>query len=381
MALKNLIMLATGVADAAKTSRTNDINAAKTDVLETVKSTTVNEAIKAVLDGNEIADLALKSEVSAVNDQATTNASAIENIQSDVSVLQSTIVTKANAADVYTKTEVDDKLSAIPKFGVEVVEALPDISEAKTDKVYLVKTSDTEVGNLYTEYIVVDGAFEELGTQALDLSNYATKDDLTRYVLQSDIFTNGYFKTIYTHQDGSYAQLFNESDGGGSQYFNKTADVISYVGTNAGDASDTAIDVQIYSKVKTSNTGVRINVNPNKAYYTKGSVTTANGGSEDNEIAVVGDVAAAVNDINTTLGGYALKTFVQSNFETKENVASGLATKANAADVYTKTESDNALALKADASTTYTKTEVDQLINEAIASVLEQISSDMNPGA
>ena len=405
MALKNLIMLATGVAESAKTSRAADISAAKTEVLTTVKNETVNEAIKAVLDNNEISDLALKSEVSAVQDQVIKNAGDIEGIQSDVSVLQATIATKADAANVYTKSEVDDKLAAIPKFGVEVVEELPEVANAAADKVYLVKTSDTETGNLYTEYILVNGAFEELGTQALDLSNYATKDDLTKYVLTSDIFTSGYFNTVYTHADGSYAKLWNESDGGGAQYFNKSADVISYVGTNDGDASATAIDVQIYSKVKTSNSGVRINVNPNKAYYTKGALTTANGGSEDNEIAVIGDVKAVANEKANAVDVYT-KTEADSIFDTKANVAdvysktdadaifdtkadaattynktevdNAIAVKANSADVYTKSETDDALALKANADAVYTKTEVDQLINSAIADVLEQISSEMS---
>ena len=43
--------------------------------------------------------------------------------------------------------------------------------------VYLVKTSETETGNLYTEYIHVNGNWEKLGTQTVDLSDYYQKEE------------------------------------------------------------------------------------------------------------------------------------------------------------------------------------------------------------
>ena len=117
--------------------------------------------------------------------------------------------------------------------------------------------------------------------------------------------SGNYFQTKYTHNDGSYAQLWNEADGGGSQYLHAPADIISYVGTNDdGNTTDanndvSAICVQLYSKYKEGtkpngikNYGTRLNVNPQKIYYTKGTNTSANGGSEDNELAVIGDVKA-----------------------------------------------------------------------------------------
>lgn len=82
-----------------------------------------------------------------------------------------------NAGELYTKEEVDRLVSAIPKFKVEVVSALP-TTGFDTTTVYLVKTGDDGM-NLYTEYIRVDNKWEMLGTQKLDLRNYATKIDLS----------------------------------------------------------------------------------------------------------------------------------------------------------------------------------------------------------
>ena len=76
----------------------------------------------------------------------------------------------------YSRTEIDGKISAIPKFSVKVVTSLPTSGISETT-VYLVKDS-TYGGGLYTEYIRVNNAWEELGSQTLDLSGYVTDDEL-----------------------------------------------------------------------------------------------------------------------------------------------------------------------------------------------------------
>jgi hypothetical protein len=92
----------------------------------------------------------------------------------------------------YTSKSIDGKLddlsgkiSAIPKFAISVVTALP-TSNISTTTIYLLK-SGSETDNLYTEYIYVNSAWEILGTQKLDLSSYAKKEDLTP--ITSDIET------------------------------------------------------------------------------------------------------------------------------------------------------------------------------------------------
>lgn len=85
-------------------------------------------------------------------------------------------------SETYTQTEVDNLISAIPKFAIKVVDALP-TTDISTTTVYLLRTSETETGNLYTEYIYVEVStgtyqWEELGTQTIDLSDYVTTEDL-----------------------------------------------------------------------------------------------------------------------------------------------------------------------------------------------------------
>lgn len=77
----------------------------------------------------------------------------------------------------YTKTEIDDMLSAGMKY--KVVNELPATGEAGT--FYLVPKQSAGTGDVYDEYIYVDGSFEHIGSTEIDLSNYYTKtqaDDL-----------------------------------------------------------------------------------------------------------------------------------------------------------------------------------------------------------
>lgn len=84
----------------------------------------------------------------------------------------------------YTKTQVDGMISAIPKFAIQVVPELP-TENISTTTVYLV-ASGTDQSNLYTEYIYVDGRWEELGKQTVDLTDYYTKSEVnTNFVPQT----------------------------------------------------------------------------------------------------------------------------------------------------------------------------------------------------
>lgn len=79
-------------------------------------------------------------------------------------------------AHLTTKLYVDNAVSTIPKFSVEVVSSLP-TENISTTTVYLVP-SGSEEQNLYIEYIYVNDTWEKLGEQRIDLSNYPTRTEL-----------------------------------------------------------------------------------------------------------------------------------------------------------------------------------------------------------
>lgn len=110
----------------------------------------------------------------------------------------------------YTKTQVDgkvsdleSKISAIPKFAISVVDDLP-TSGISATTIYLKKTSTTETGNLYTEYIYVNNAWESLGTQTLDLSDYATKTYVDTKI--AGVITEAQVNTLISNALASYVK-------------------------------------------------------------------------------------------------------------------------------------------------------------------------------
>lgn len=96
-------------------------------------------------------------------------------------------------ADVETALKSD--ITAIPKFAIEVVESLPTENISETT-VYLVKEKES-AGDLYTEYIYVNGAWENLGKQTVDLSAYSTTEQMNAAIAAavSEAIANVYSKT------------------------------------------------------------------------------------------------------------------------------------------------------------------------------------------
>lgn len=91
-------------------------------------------------------------------------------------------------SQTFTRDEINAKISAIPKFAIEVVSSLP-TSNISVTTVYLVGGGS---GNdLYTEYIYANGKWEILGAQTVDLTGYATEmwvnTQLADYLKQSEL--------------------------------------------------------------------------------------------------------------------------------------------------------------------------------------------------
>ena len=99
-----------------------------------------------------------------------------------------TIITKAvdDLINYYKKTEIDGKfdeikalLSAVPKFNIKVVDMLP-MENIDSFTIYLLRSSDPSVSDLFTEFIYVNAGWECLGSQKIDLSEYPKFSDLAK---------------------------------------------------------------------------------------------------------------------------------------------------------------------------------------------------------
>lgn len=156
----------------------------------------------AATDATSKADKALTD---AKADSATKKTEAIEAAAAETTkqvgaaktALQAEIDKKANQAttlagygitDAYTSGQTDTKIAeAVANahhLKREIVKTLPEVSAANENTIYMVPdagNTDAAGSNksVYTEYMLVNGAFERIGTSDADLSNYFTKDQVT----------------------------------------------------------------------------------------------------------------------------------------------------------------------------------------------------------
>lgn len=71
---------------------------------------------------------------------------------------------------------VAEKLGALNAgLKIEVVDILPELGNADSQTIYFIQSERTEEQNIYDEYLLVNGAWEHLGTTKVDLSGYYTK--------------------------------------------------------------------------------------------------------------------------------------------------------------------------------------------------------------
>ena len=117
---------------------------------------------------------------------------AVENLADD---LKNLINGKANTAttlagygitDGMTATEIASAISTAiagtDHLSRVMVDSTADINVAADGaekKIYMVKNTDGEAGNLYSEYMVIDGKLEKVGDWKVDLSSYAKTTEVT----------------------------------------------------------------------------------------------------------------------------------------------------------------------------------------------------------
>ena len=144
----------------------------------------------------------------------------------DVTDLQTTLDGKANKAttlagygitDAYTQTQTDSKIAeaiaAAPHLKRAIGEELPEAGSADANTIYMVPADGSisdpgEETSHYNEYMLINGAFELIGTSQVDLSGYATETFVTNAINALDVadaaVTNQYVSQV-VQTDGKIA--------------------------------------------------------------------------------------------------------------------------------------------------------------------------------
>ena len=175
---------------------------AETDAIAAAKTYTDQEvAKKANLEHtHEITDVdglqgALNGKANTVHTHTT----------AQVDGLDAALAGKANKAttlagygitDAYTTTQTDSKIAeaiaAAPHLKREIVQGLPEVGSADANTIYMVpQGGSTEdpgtAASHYNEYMLINGAFELIGSSQVDLSGYATETFVTSAINALDV--------------------------------------------------------------------------------------------------------------------------------------------------------------------------------------------------
>ena len=134
--------------------------------------------------------------VTSADDYIRNKPTALSSFTNDEGFLTRTVNDLINyyaSSQTYTKTEVEELISSIPQFQIEVVDSLL-IQNPSPTTVYLLLNTTAQTANLYTEYIYVipktgEPYFEKLGEQTADLSGYYTSSE-TDNLLSNKVNTN-----------------------------------------------------------------------------------------------------------------------------------------------------------------------------------------------
>lgn len=281
-------------------------------------------------------ELAKKAVASDVNTELAKKANASEMTEA--------LALKANAADVYSKTEtytktevetyVNNQIGSAGHLKREIVEALPEAGTANTDTIYMVKKSGGLVDrDHYEEYMVINGAWEMIGDTFVDLTNYATKDDVAGEVealegkiglkaAQSDLELANQEIAKKADAETVNAELAKKAD---AETVNGALDL-------KADKAQVAIDIE------NAVAPLAIKTEVEEALALKATVESVN------ELAQ--DLADHEAEASEAMALKADKTYVDEELAKKADKATSLAGY-GITDAYTKEEVDAALLLKA----------------------------------
>ena len=128
----------------------------------------------------------LETTVTEIQESVESLGAQVTEIAEDVTALEAEVDLKANAADVYAKSEVDT-LVANAVANAEhlkriLVDKLPEAEVADAHAIYMIPKEGGSDSDVCDEYMVVNGAWEKIGNTAVNLDGYVTEDYVTEAI-------------------------------------------------------------------------------------------------------------------------------------------------------------------------------------------------------
>lgn len=133
-----------------------------------VKDTTKNNVVKVLM---------LKGEKGDVGQAAWGDIIGTITNQTDlINLIEAHLLNYYTKSETYTKTEVNNLVSTIPEFSIEVVQTLPTTDISPTT-IYLTPSTNPKTQNTYDEFIYINNTWEQIGSTTADFTNYYTKSE------------------------------------------------------------------------------------------------------------------------------------------------------------------------------------------------------------
>lgn len=167
--------------------------------------------------------------IEGVSSQLATLSTKVDTLDTAVTNLGDLVKDKANAEEVYTKNETDEAIATAilnsnhltrQKFNTlaEAEAFATEKGEKASNYVYMIPSEeeDEEEDNKYLEYLYIDGALELVGTWKVNLSGYATIDQLDLFVKKVDgygLISDSDLEKLAGIEEGAEKNLFDSVDG------------------------------------------------------------------------------------------------------------------------------------------------------------------------
>lgn len=176
---------------------------AKTDAIAAAKTYTDQEVAKKanLKHTHEISDVtglqgALDGKANATHTHTTAQVDGLDTVLAGKAD-KATTLSGYGITDAYTTTQTDSKIAeaiaAAPHLKRQIVEELPEVGSADANTIYMVPQGEGTVEDPgtstshYNEYMLINGAFELIGSSQVDLSGYATETFVTNAINALDV--------------------------------------------------------------------------------------------------------------------------------------------------------------------------------------------------
>lgn len=220
--------------------------------------------------------------------------------------------------DAYTKGETDSAIAAAvaaaPHLKRTIVEQLPEVEEADENTIYMVGTGAGSEDSAYEEYMVINGAFEKIGSSEVDLTNYAEKtyvdaakeEAISTAASDATQKANTAEQNAKTYADGLIAGLDVEDSAQSGKYVSAVAEVDGKIQVTRADlpAAATLVEGTENGTVKFNGTDVPVHglgsaaYTEASAYETAGAAAAAVAALDKADSAQEGQYVSAVSQEN-----------------------------------------------------------------------------------